>query len=175
MMCSTSRTVRPPGSRCETPGAKAGLDGVEVERQVDRPVEPKRGAVPPGAHVEHLDPEPLRLLALVPVIVRMPTWTSRSARPLLQDARERAGVREAVALELVVEVGVGVEVQDGEPGDARAARARRTGKVTEWSPPRAIGRPPASRVERLPSFDPRRDSSPVAVGRSRSPASASAP
>ena len=45
----------------------------------------------------------------------MPTWTRRRARPLLHDPRERAGVREAVSAELVVEVGVRVEVEDRKP------------------------------------------------------------
>ena len=35
--------------------------------------------------------------------------------PLLHDAGEGAGVRETVALELVVQVGMGVDVQDRQP------------------------------------------------------------
>ena len=42
----------------------------------------------------------------------MPTCTSRPHNSLLHDARERAGVRKAIALELVVEIAVRVDVED---------------------------------------------------------------
>jgi len=44
-------------------------------------------------------------------------------RALFHNAGEGAGVREAVAFELVVEVGVGIEMDDGQPRNALAEGA----------------------------------------------------
>ena len=105
----------------------------------------------------------------------MPTWTRRVDEALLEDARERAGMREAVALEDVVEVGMGVDVEKREPREARsdgAQHGKGHGVVA------AERDHPAARIvdRRDAGFDPRaRLAVGVGGGRSRSPASARAP
>ena len=70
---------------------------------------------------------------------------------LLHDAGEGAGVRVAVAVEFVVEVGVGVEMEDGPALGSGEAVGADDGWVIEWSPPSEMTRMSASTSSRIVS------------------------
>ena len=108
-----------------------GIETVEIERDVDMPGRRRPGAVGPGAHVDLLDAKSLRLIAPVPGHRADPDLDQPSGQPFFHDARERTGVREAVAFELVVEIRVRVDLQDRERPSSRRAAPRRIGYVME--------------------------------------------
>ena len=104
---------------------QAGLDRVQVERQVHRHVEAKRHAVTPGGHLDHFHPEPLRLLALVSRHRPDSDLDQAVRQALFHDPGERTRMGVRVSLEVVVQVGMGVEVQDAEAGVVGSHPAQR--------------------------------------------------
>ena len=106
------RVESPPGSRWDTPGANAGSRPSRSNGHVDGTVEADLEPVPKILHLDHLDAETRDLLPLMGVGRADADLDEAAGEPLFHDPGERAGVREAIALELVVEVGMRVEVQD---------------------------------------------------------------
>ena len=71
-------------------------------------------------HLDRVDVEARDLIALMRRQRADADLHEAPAQFLLHDARERAGVRKAIALEFVVEIAVRVDVKDGDCGGARA-------------------------------------------------------
>ena len=103
-------------------GRERRIETVEIERHIDGTVEAQRESVAEVAHLDHLDPESRGLLPLVRR--RRPDADLHETRgqPGLHDAGEGTGVREPIAAELVVEIGMRVEMEDGEPRIFRRER-----------------------------------------------------
>ena len=97
------------------PRREGWVQRVEIDRQIDRSIDRGARTRRPGAHVDDLDAESIRLETLMRV-ERADTDLHEAIRqPLLHDPREWTGVRVPIALELVVQVGVRVQMQHGEP------------------------------------------------------------
>jgi hypothetical protein len=88
----------------------------------------------------------------------------------LHDPGEGRGVGARIAFEIVVEVGMGVEMEDVDRLRERRRAPRSTGTVIEWSPPRTIGTAPASDAAAATAAA-IKASSPSASVSARSPAS----
>jgi hypothetical protein len=102
---------------------KRRIERIHVERNVDRAVDLhaiERGQVP---HFDDLDAEFLCLLALMPGHRPNADLDQPLGRAFLHDARKRASVRQPVAFEFVVEIGVRVEVENGQSGNVLAEGA----------------------------------------------------
>jgi hypothetical protein len=93
--------------------------------QVDLATGTRARAGEPRRHVDDLDAEAVGLLALVPVHGADTDLDQAYRQSFLHDARERAGVGVAVALEHVVQVGVRVDVEDGKRRDRAGHPAHR--------------------------------------------------
>jgi hypothetical protein len=101
------------------------VEAVQVERDIERRLERKDFGVVQRPHLDHLDAKAPRLLRLVPVHRADADLYQSRGEPFLHDARKGAGVRVAVALELVVEVGVRVNMQDAQARVDGMERAQR--------------------------------------------------
>ena len=69
-------------------------------------------------HLDDFDTKLFGLLALMGIHRADADLDETFSRALLHDAGEWAGMRQAIAFEFVVEVGVSVEVDDGQAGNA---------------------------------------------------------
>ena len=78
-------------------------------------------------HLDGVDAEARDLLALVRRQRADADLHQPLAQSLFHDAREGTGVREAIAFEVVVEIAVRVDVEDGHRRDAACAIARMIG------------------------------------------------
>ena len=74
-------------------------------------------------HLDRVDAEARDLIALMRRQRADADLHEPRAQLLFHDARERAGVRKAIALEFVIEIAVRVDVQDGDRRDAARDRA----------------------------------------------------
>ena len=104
-------------------GSEGGVEDIHIERDVYRAGEfefVERGQV---AHFDDFHSEAPALLALVAIHGANAKLDEAFGTPFFHHAGEGAGVGEAVAIEFVIEVGMGVEVYDGEIGDAFAEGA----------------------------------------------------
>jgi hypothetical protein len=97
-------------------GREGGIQSVQIHREVDRTFHDWAHSGLPRPHVDHFDTKPLRLALLVAVHRSDPDLHQPPSQSLFHDPGERAGVREAVPLELVVQVGMGIDVEDRELG-----------------------------------------------------------
>ncbi len=97
-------------------GGEGGIEAVEVDGDVGRSADGRRIEPAERAGLDRLDAEPVDLLALVGVGGADPDLDEAIAQPVLHDPGERRRVAEPIAVQLVVEVGVGVDVDDGEVG-----------------------------------------------------------
>src|SRR6266536_634671 len=95
-------------------GREGGIQTVEVDRDIHVAAHAGTGAIRPGRHVDHLDPEPIRLAALVSVHGANADLDQPAGQALFHDAGEWARVGQPITLELGVEVGMGVDVQNRE-------------------------------------------------------------
>ena len=93
-------------------GSKRGVERVEVERDIDRRFKPERRRTGPMSSLVDLHAKPVGLLPLVRVHAAYPDLHQPRGERFLHDPREGAGMGKPVAFERVVEVGMGVEVQD---------------------------------------------------------------
>ena len=114
-----SRTENPPGSQCETPGANAGIEHVEVKRYVHRAAEGDVRQRPAAFKLVNFNPKTFRLLALAPVHGANAYLHEARRESLLHDAGKRTGMGVPVAFEFVVEVGMRVEMQNSERREFR--------------------------------------------------------
>src|SRR5450755_2902604 len=104
-------------------GRKGRVEHIHVERNVDRPVDlhaVERGQM---AHLDHFDAEFLGLLALMSVDRADAHLDQPLRRAFLHDAGKRASVGQPVAFEFVIEIGMGIEVNDGQAGNVPAKSA----------------------------------------------------
>lgn len=131
MMSRTSRVEKPPGSRCETPGAKGRIQHVDIDRETDRRrnVELQRRGV--LDRLDRLDAEALELVAVMVVDRAQPDLDQAVGQLLLHDAGEGRGVRPWIALIGMIDVPMRIDMVDGEvrvvrPQAAQSARAKRT-------------------------------------------------
>src|SRR5262245_26415665 len=99
------------------PGRECRIQSVEIDRYINGPAQVRAPPFRPRSHVDDVRAEARRLFALVAGHRPNSDLDETQVRMLLENARERAGVREPVALELVVEVGMRVDLQDGESRD----------------------------------------------------------
>src|SRR5215470_10022181 len=104
-------------------GCKGGVEDVHVERDVDRA---------PGLHLlerslptdfEDFDAEARGLFFLVLVHRTDADLDKALSKLFFHDASKRRGVRMAVALEVIVEIGVSVEMNDGQVFEVAAEGA----------------------------------------------------
>jgi hypothetical protein len=102
------------------------VDGVQGNRHIHGSLQGRPGTPCPGAHVDNRDPEATGLLALVTGHRPDPDLRKSVRKAFFQDAGEGTRVREPVALKLVVQVGMGVDVQDVKrrPGRPQASEDR---------------------------------------------------
>ena len=108
-------------------GREGGIEAVEVDADVERRSRDRHALRREIAHLDHLDAEPRRLGAAMGVHRADAELDEAAGVAGLHDPRERRGVAERVALEIVIEIGMGVEMEDvqravnrGERGDDRA-------------------------------------------------------
>ena len=139
-------------------GREGGIEPVEVDADVERRVGDRHALRREIAHLDHLDSEPLRLRAAMGVERPDADLDQPARMPALHDPREGRGVAERIAFEIVVEIGMGVEMEDveravdsGERGDDRpgdhmiAAERDRHG---------ALAAPPPRRPSRISAGSP---------------------
>src|ERR1700690_38990 len=101
-------------------GSEGWIERVHIKRYVYRTADlhaVERGQV---AHFDDFDAELFRLLTLMQIHGADADLDETLGCARFHDAREGAGVRQAIAFEFVVEVGMGIEVDDGEIGNAFA-------------------------------------------------------
>jgi hypothetical protein len=91
------------------------VDHVDVEREIYGSREPGSVSAHPASHIDGLDVQARRLFALMLRRSAYAYLHQPRDQPTLGDPRECAGMREAVPLELVVEIRMGVELQHREP------------------------------------------------------------
>ena len=106
------------------PGRKRRVERVHVEGNVKRAIDfhaVKRRQV---AHFDDLHAELLRLLALMSGHRADADLDQPLGCALLHDAGKRARMRQPIAFEFVVQIGVGIEMEDGEAGDVGPERAQ---------------------------------------------------
>ena len=115
---------QPTGFAMRDPGDEPRLEYVEIEAEIHRLLEAERQALAPALHLDELHAEPSRLFPLVPVERPGTDLHQPVGQALLHDPGEGTGVGEAVALELVPQVAMGVEVEDGEAGMVAAEAAK---------------------------------------------------
>ena len=105
---------QPPGLAVRDPGRERRVEPVQVDRDVHIALDTWPRAIGPRAHVDLLDAEACRLFA--PMARHRPDADLHEpdGQALLQNPRERTGVREAIAFEFVIEIGVGVDLENGQ-------------------------------------------------------------
>ena len=96
-------------------GRECRIQAIHVHRHVHRPVDQRPHAGRPRAHVDDFHAEARCLLLLVRRQRADADLHQPARQPFLHDARERAGMRIPIALELVVQVRMRIDVQDGRP------------------------------------------------------------
>ncbi len=90
------------------------IEGVDVDRNVHRLAQRRTATRDPGTHVDHLDPVTLGLGALHRGQRADAHLHQSIGQALFHDPGEGTRMRVPIALELRVQVGMGVEVQDTE-------------------------------------------------------------
>lgn len=102
---------------------KRRIERVHVERDVHGALDfhaVERGQMP---HLDDLDAEFLRLFALMSSHGPNANLDQALGGALFHDPGKWTGVRKPVALEFIVEIGMGIEVKDGQSGNALAEGA----------------------------------------------------
>src|SRR5688572_21096787 len=93
---------------------KGRIERVEIDRHIERPVDARPRAGGKRLHLDYVDAEPCDL---IPLVRRQRTDAHLHQPPaqlFFHDPREWAGVRIPIACELVVKIGVRVDVEDGD-------------------------------------------------------------
>ena len=108
--------AQPPRLPMRHPGRERRVEHVYIDGDVNRMSKDVSLPGHPPAHVHHLHSEAVRLFALMPRHGPNSHLYQLIAQPLLHDPRERTGVRESVALEDIVQVGVRIKVEQSQLG-----------------------------------------------------------
>src|SRR4029434_3605673 len=99
---------------------RGGIQPVHIERDIDRPFGLELPAVLPVLHLNYFSSEPVGLLPLMAVHRPNPQLDQPIGETRFPDACEWASVGVLVALELVVQIRMGVHVEDREWAVVRA-------------------------------------------------------
>lgn len=92
------------------PGRESRVEHVEIEGEIDRPVELNGKRTGPSSHLVGLDSETRDLIALMSGQGPDPNLDQARRQPAFHDSGEGAGMGERIPLVGVIEVAVGVEV-----------------------------------------------------------------
>ncbi len=110
---------QPTGLGVRDAGGEGRIEAVKVNRHIEWARQFGACTSYPRSHIDRLDTEAPGLLMLMTIGRADADLHQARGEAPLHDACERAGVREAAALELVVEVGVRIDVEDGQARETR--------------------------------------------------------
>jgi len=92
--------------------SKRGIEPVYVEGNVDRTIKRKNQIVIPVLHLDHFYTKAVDLIALVTVQSANADLHQTLHQLFFHDSCERTSVRITIALELIIEIGMRVEMED---------------------------------------------------------------
>ena len=88
------------------------IQRIHVKRNISRPSSFQCLVRWKAAHFEYFDAEALGLLSLMSVEGSNSCLHQSPGQPRFHNARERTGMREAISLKLVIQIGVRIEMKD---------------------------------------------------------------